>query len=191
MSISRRIRQTQEREFFAHHMLLRAGNTNLNEATKSVVGRFDRCLATMVFSALAVEALANAVGSRIVSNWATFERLKPSEKIDTLLQSLNIMRDARKPPWPALRFLAGFRNDIAHPKPEQLAKVRVLPESVFDTTFPDAPLSKLEREITLGNARRVLEAVQVLKGLLTDAMPAKQRFGIYADASSGRARLAE
>lgn len=191
MPTPRRIRLTQEREFFAHHMLLRAANMNLDEATKSALGRFDRCLATMVFSALAVEALANAVGCRVVSNRATFERLNPSEKVDTLIQSLNIRRDARKPPWPALRFLAGFRNDIAHPKPERIAKVRVLPESVFNTTFPDPPLSKLEREITLGNARRVLEAVQGLKGLLTDAMPAKKRFGIHADASSGRAKLAE
>ena len=189
MPTTRRIRQIREREFFAHHMLLRTAKSNLDQVTASTANHFDRCLVAMVFSALAVEALVNAVGSRVVSNWSIFERQRPPEKIDTLLQLLNLDRDARKSPWPALRSLARFRNDVAHPKPERMVKVGTLPENVFDTIFQHAPLSKLERKITFENARRALEAVQTLKSLLTDAMPASKRFGIYADSSSGRAQL--
>ena len=135
-----------------------------------------------LFSAsLAVEALVNAVGSRMVPDWRKFEGLRPHEKIDLLVIQLGVFRDATKEPWTTLQYLGGFRNDIAHPKPEEIVKESVLPQAGITKTTFDTPLSVLEREITLGNAKRTHAAVHKLKGLLTDALPAEARFGIYAD----------
>ena len=185
MSMLPMFRKSEQREFFAHHMLLHAAALEIADAEASELGRFNKCLAAMVMTALAVEALANAVGSRVVSDWFTFERLRPHEKLAFLVAELSIMRDETKEPWTTLAFLGGFRNDIAHPKPEAIATERALPEVALGKTAFAAPRSKLEQEITLGNARRVYDAVRTLKGILTDALPVEKRFGIYADMWSG------
>lgn len=166
-------------------MLLRAAELEIADAEATERGRFDKCLAAMTMTALAVEALANAVGSRVVNDWPQFERLRPHEKIDRLVEQLSITRDLTRQPWSTLQFLGGFRNDIAHPKPEPIAKESVLPEGALQKAAFRAPLSTLEREITLGNSRRVYAAVHTLKGILSDALPAEARFGIYADMWSG------
>ena len=183
-------RKTERREFFAHHMLLHAAELEITAAEESERGRLPKCLAAMVLTALAIEALANAVGSRVVSDWPVFEFLRPHEKLDHLVRDLSIARDATKEPWTTLTYLGGFRNDIAHAKPEAVPKEWVLPEAGLIKTDFDRPLSTLEREITLGNARRVFDAVRTLKGMLADALPVEARFGIYADMWSGGASVA-
>ncbi len=174
-------RKAEERPFFAHHMLLNVAALEVAAAESSELGRFNKCLTALVMSALAVEAIANAVGSRVVTAWAEFEPLRPHEKLDVLTLSLGINANPADEPWTTLRYLGSFRNDIAHAKPEEVKKVRVLPQEGLDKTAFETPLSKLEREITLGNAKRCLIAVRALKGLLTDALPNDQRFGIYVD----------
>jgi hypothetical protein len=174
-------RKTEERTFFAHHMLLHVAELEIAGAEASEVGHFNRCLTAMVMSALSVEALANAVGSRVAEDWPTFEAMRPHEKLDYLVEKLAIARDAAQEPWSTLHYLGGFRNDIAHPKPEEVTSNRLLPEAGLKKTAFDTPLSKLEREVTLGNAKRSYAAVHALKGLLTDALPTTKRFGIYAD----------
>jgi hypothetical protein len=183
-------RKSEQREFFAHHMLLHAAELEIEDAEANERGRFNKCLAAMVMTALAVEAIANAVGSRAVSDWAAFEPLRPHEKLDILVRELSIVRDETKEPWTTLAFLGGFRNDIAHAKPKIVATERVLPEAALAKTAFAAPRSKLEREITLGNARRVYAAVHAVKGILTDALPVEKRFGIYADMWSGSTSVA-
>lgn len=174
-------RKTEERTFFAHHMLLHVAELEIQIAEASVTGRFNKCLTAMVMSALAVEALLNAVGSRVSKDWTAFERMRPHEKLDALVHRLAIERNPSMEPWVTLQYLGGFRNDIAHPKPEEVICSRVLPESGLTKTAFDTPWSKLEREITLGNAKRSLNAVHALKALLTDALPEPDRFGIYVD----------
>lgn len=179
-------RKTEERTFFAHHMLLHAAQLAIAEAEATEHGRFNKSLAAMVMTALAVEALANAVGSRVATDWPAFERLRPHEKIDLIVERLQIPRDTSQEPWTTLQFLGGFRNDIAHPKPELVLKENVLPEVGLTRTAFQTPLSVLEKEITVRNAKRAHAAVQDLKGLFADALLADARFGIYADMWHGR-----
>ena len=185
MNAHQQFRKTQEREFFAHHMLLHAAELEIEEAQKSQVGRFNKCLVAMVMSSLAIEALANAVGSRVASDWPAFERMSPLEKIDFLVGQLSIVYDAESHPWQTVRYLAGFRNDIAHPKPELLQEEQVLPEVALGKTLFDSPQSKLEREITLGNACRAHTAVSTLKRILAYSLPPEKQLGIYCDSWSG------
>lgn len=190
MNIPQLFRKTQEREFFAHHMLLHAAEREIEDAKKSDVGRFNKCLAAMVLSALAIEALANAVGSRVASDWAAFERLNPLEKLDSLASELAFTYETTKEPWSAITQLARFRNDIAHPKPELVLEEKLLPEVALGKTLFDSPQSQIERQITLGNAERAHKAVHALKAILTDNLPEDKRFGIYADMWSGSTELA-
>jgi hypothetical protein len=191
MNTPQLFRKTQEREFFAHHMLLHAAEREIEEAQRSEVGRFNKCLAAMVLSSLVIEALANAVGSRVASNWEGFERLNPREKLDSLTKDLSIAYDQNLEPWSAIMQLARFRNDIAHPKPELVREEKTLPEGAVGKTLFNVPQSQIEREITLGNAQRAHKAVCALKTILTDGLPAGMRFGIYDDMWSGSTGLAE
>ena len=182
-------RKTEEREFFAHHMLLHAASLSIAHAEATQVGQFNNCLAAMTMTALAVESLVNAVGSRISVDWLEFEKLQPHEKISNLISQLSIDRDSNIDPWSTIKFLGKFRNQIAHAKPELIVKDSHLSESALDCLTLVTPQSKLEREITVGNARRVHRAVEQLKGILTDAMPVEKSFGIYADMWSSSTSL--
>jgi hypothetical protein len=175
------LRKTEERTFFAHHMLLHVAELEIQSAEASRLGEFNRCLTAMVMSALAVEALVNAVGYRVAEDWPAFESLKAHQKLDWLANRLALSRQEEKEPWSTLRYLGGFRDDIAHPKPEQVVTERFLPQAEIDRSAFDIPKSRLEKEITLGNARRCFSAVNSLKMLFTDALPADARLGIYAD----------
>lgn len=191
MNIGQRFYKTQEREFFAHHLLLRATAREIEEAQTNAVGRFNKCLAAIVLSSLAIEALLNAAGSRIVSDWEEFERLSPLEKVSRLAENLSLHYDPNKEPWSAITQFADFRNQIAHPKPELILEKRNLPEVALEKMRFNRPKSQIERQITLGNAQRVHKAVCELKIILHDSLPEDERFGIYADMWSGSTRSAE
>jgi hypothetical protein len=191
MNIPQLFRKTQEREFFAHHMLLHAAEREIEEAKASEVGRFNKCLAAMVLSALAIEALANAVGSRVSSDWTAFESLSPLAKLDSLAKELAIVYDPNTEPWSSITQLARFRNHIAHPKPELISEEKILPEVALGKTLFDSPQSQIERQITLGNAERAHKTVYTLKSILTVSLPEDKRFGIYVDMWSGSTGVAE
>ena len=175
----------QEREFFAHHMLLHAASLEVEQAERRELGQFNKCLAAMVLSALAVEALANAVGTKAGIYTDAFERASPLDKIDRLVAHLRISRVSTREPWTTVRYIVRFRNAIAHPKPETVITKQLLPEAALEKQLFDTPLSKLEREISVGNARRVYRAVEKLKVLFEEALPEDQRLGIFGDVWSG------
>lgn len=177
--------QSQTREFSGHHMLLHAANLLAEKASFEEEGRFNHCLAAMTMSSLAVEALLNAVGKRSVPDWGTFERANPGEKIRQLHGVLNFSYDPKVQPWETLRTIGKFRNSIAHVKPEPVSEVRHFSDPAPPDILFARPLSKIEREITVGNARRYVDAVQSLKRILCDALPVGRRSGIYVDSWGG------
>lgn len=171
-------------------MLLHVANLELETAKSTELGRFNHCLVTLTFSALAIEALANAVGSRAVDECSDFESASPLAKVRLLAERLGIKYDSTKKPWSTLRYLTRFRNAIAHAKPERVLEEKVMHEAAYNAQLFRKPPSKMEREVTLGNAARCFGAVHTLKGLFTDALPVEKRFGLYGDACYGGAELA-
>ena len=59
----------KERPFSAHHMLIGAARAALEDAESKRPGWFYAELMAMAMSALAVEALCNAIGERVVADW--------------------------------------------------------------------------------------------------------------------------
>lgn len=70
---ARDFRRVQERHYSAHHTLLRVARFELAKAERKEVGWFDSTFVALTFSALAIEALSNAIGDRIVPDWKDFE----------------------------------------------------------------------------------------------------------------------
>jgi hypothetical protein len=185
----RKLRREQERHFSAHHMLLNAASHALEAAKAEQPGWFNEALAAITFSALAMEAMGNAFGDRIVPEWKDFESASPPAKLRLLAERLGVTYDRKKEPWTTIWWLSKFRNRIAHPKPELLVEEKLIDESEYDKREFVAPESKLEREITIANARRAVDALQDVKRKLCEKLDPEERFSLFADGWSGTTEL--
>jgi hypothetical protein len=181
MNLSPRLVRTKKRVFSAHHMLLNAANLHLEAARSSELSRFNNTLAAMTLAALSIEALANSIGDRVVPDWRDFEALSPQGKIRLLSERLAVEFDKQQEPWATIHWLGVFRNRIAHAKPEEITDVESVTQEQVDREMFAVPHSKLERDITLGNAIRAVEAVYELKSCLCAKLTIEQAFGIEVD----------
>jgi len=169
------------REFQPHHTFLGAARVALKLAESREPGWHYHEFTAIVMSALSIEALANAVGSRAMTDWSDFESSSPWAKLRLLCESLNIDFDRTTEPWSTAKWLCGFRNKAAHAKPEDLFEVKQISDKAFEKERNKWPESSLEREITLGNAKRAYAAIHQMKIIFFNAMPEDTRSSIYAD----------
>ena len=168
-------------------MLLGAAFRAVESAKAVKVLRTNNCLIAITFSALSIEAMANAIGDRVIQDWKDLESSSPTAKIRIIAEHLKIPFVRSDEPWSTVIWLAQFRNRIAHPKPEQISVESKVTQREFDQSLFEYPRSKLEREITLGNATRAVEAAYKLVDVLCETMSPEQRFGIIAEMWSDHA----
>jgi hypothetical protein len=185
MSKVQRVKRTQERHFSAHHMLINAASHAKKAAARKEPGWFYDHLAMMTFSALAIEALCNSIGKRVVADWEDFESSSPNAKLRILAKQLAVPYDKEKEPWSTARWLVAFRNRIAHAKPEFIVEERIMTQEEHDKQLFDDPKSKLEKEISGGNADRALQAAERIKDLLIEKLNPEDKFGLSTDGWSG------
>lgn len=130
---------------------------------------------------LAIEAICNAVGERVVTDWKDFESASPNAKLRLLCERLKVQYDKNQVPWSTVRWLLKLRNTIAHAKPQLVKEEHVWTRDEFDRRQRDYPRSDLERELSLGNAKRALKAAKEVLLRLTEVLPAATRVGLYSD----------
>lgn len=180
-----KLRHSKERQYSAHHMLIAIARYANDRAKKQEDGwRYD-ALTAITFSALAIEALANAFGERKVENWKDFENSSPTAKLRVLTGVLAIPYEMKTEPWETARWLARIRNQIAHAKPQLLREDTQLTQAEVDKHLFGKPESKLEREITLANAMRSVDAAMLLKDVLCESIPPQEAMGLVVDGWSG------
>jgi len=170
------------RNFSAHHMLIAAARIAVNGAAKKRPGcGFDPLIA-ITFSALALEALCNAVGARLIDRWKDFESASPIAKLRLLCSQLDIEFDPKSEPWSTTLWLAKVRNQLAHAKPELIIRRDEVQADHYEKWRDHTPNSALEAELTTGNAKRAYNAAEKIKQLLCDKIPTDRAFGLYSDA---------
>jgi len=184
-----KFKRTQERHFSAHHMLIEAARVASVRASKAEGGWLYDALAAITFSALAVEALCNSFGVRVFEDWEDFESFSPNAKLRLLATKLSIEYLKTDEPWTTVRWLAKFRNRVAHAKPEFVKEEFLLTQAELDKRMFDKPESKLERDITIANATRAVEGAESLKQLLFSRIPPEEAFALFADGWSGHTEL--
>jgi hypothetical protein len=182
-----KIRITHERRFSPHHTLICAARMALDSAEKKMSGWSSHRLICITFSALAVEALANAIGERIVPDWEDFEAVSPVGKLRIICEKQKILIDWQKEPWSGIQWLVGFRNRVVHAKPQAITEKLVVPEQGYEKDLYKMPQSKLEAELTAGNAHRAIDAFDTLLIILCDSLRIDQKIGISSDISKGNA----
>jgi hypothetical protein len=170
-------------------MFIGAARVALEDAKKKQPGWFYSELTAMVMSALAVEALANAFGKRLVDDWEDFEASSPMAKLRLVCQELALEFDQQKEPWSTIKWLSKFRNLIAHAKPELVTEDYISTRDEYEKKLMEMPKSALERKITLKDAGRAYYGVEKLKEILSAKVPPEESFGLYSDSCLGSAEI--
>jgi len=177
--------RTQERYYSPHHRLFQISQIALENAVDSAEGRELNVVTAITFSALGVEAFCNALGYRVVTDWLPFEDLATGQKIEALSKSLDVPFSATSKPWETLLWLIGFRNEIVHGKPEHLKTQKVLSEIALEKTRLHIPKSKLENQLTVGNAKRAVQSTKDMYEIFRLATSVDVGFEIFQDGWSG------
>jgi hypothetical protein len=170
-----------ERSFHAHHMLLRIAGDELETVKRAEPLSPDRCLVVMTFTALALESLANSIGEKVVEGWDDFENLRPIAKLRFLAEHLELPYASDKEPWLTLKQVFRFRNQIAHAKSEIIKTEKIINETQLEKlrlSFSDPPKSKLEDQLTLGNATRFVETARAVEKMFYSKLSDSDNFDI-------------
>ena len=166
----------KKRNFSLHHTLIDAARMAMDSAERKEPGFELHQLICVTMSSLAIESLVNAHGEAIVENWVHHERAPTISKLLIVAQVLKVEVDFEKSPWKDIKWLYGLRNQIAHSKPEKIEEVKNMTADQYLKDF-DRPKSKLEKQITLGNAQRAHKAAYELR----DAFYFEDEDGLYFD----------
>jgi hypothetical protein len=182
MNTAPRLEQVRERYYSAHNTFLHVARLELGLAKPGMVGEFNHALTSIMMSALAIEAMANAMGERAVEEWTDFESSSPYAKLRLIAERYGLQYSAEAEPWSTVKWLCRLRNRFAHAKPEKIRETSEVSQSDFENRDIRPPQSKLEKEISEANARRAFEAVELMKHMICDVLPVDMRLGLVTDA---------
>jgi uncharacterized protein (DUF2236 family) len=185
VTLEKKYRVQRERDFKPHQILLDAARTALEDAEIKMPGYLYRELAAITFSALALEALTNSFGEKLVMRWEDFEKATPIAKIRIICSQLRLEPDFEKEPWAAALWLVKFRNRIAHAKPESIKFDKTMTDEEFQQIRFEYPHSKLEMEISLANAKRSVSAVDQMLESFYPKLTDEQKYHLYLDGFTG------
>lgn len=185
--MSDKVKVVRKRRFSLHHALIREARAAVKHAEEKLPGWGDRPLNAIILCGHAIEAICNAVGDRVVTDWKDFERNSPKTKVPLLCERLKVKYDKNREPWSTVCWLLEQRDAIAHAKPQQIRKEEVRSRDKYDRRLGDYPPSDLERQLTLANAKRSLTATKEVLKRLTEAIPDEDRLGLNSDSWEGSA----
>jgi hypothetical protein len=163
----KKARVTKKRDVRPHAEFWHTSNCLLRAGQKETQGSVHQFRASLVFRAFALEAFLNWVGEQLIPHWKYLERLKPKEKLDLLCDLIKVKPDYSARPWQVLKELFGFRNEIAHGKPEILSTDTL--ENLDD--FLDGKLGQIiriewEQYCTEDNAVKAQKDVEEIANIL-------------------------
>jgi len=152
----------KERSVHTYITMWWASGQFLENGLQEAKGSKNQYMASLVFTAFALEAYLNHIGTKLYKSWGALERpLGPRQKLNLVAERLGIIIHYGERPWEVMGQLFGFRNDIAHGKSVVLEESKVVPLSEFsDEHAFEFIKTKWERYCTKENAMRAREDVQ-------------------------------
>ena len=171
MEEARVVTVTRERDLRIHASLWHTSRCLLERGQEQEKASFHQFMASLVFTAFTLEAYLNWLGDKLFAHWGYLERLSPKEKLAVISDQLNVAVDNGQRPWQTVKPLFGFRNDIAHGKPEAIATKTVEPiNDRLDEKMGQIARTDWENYCTQENAERAREDVaQILEQFHTAA----------------------
>jgi hypothetical protein len=151
---------TKRRDVRTHANLWHTSKCLLERGQEQEKASFHQYMASLVFTAFAFETYLNWIGQKKVANWKYLERLNPKEKLEVVAAQVHVEVKPGQRPWNIVTELFGFRNDIAHAKPQQLTSDTTEPvDEYLDGKLGNLIRTDWERFCTPKNAMRAREDV--------------------------------
>lgn len=172
------------RYFSAHHMMMNVARTAFSQAES-----FEHAMTTILMAALAVEALANAVGPIVLKDeWEDIEpKLGTFSKYQFICKELKVRCVKGEGIGQRLNRLVKLRDSLAHAKPDHVTHTQELtagqyraggwsPEAVFRG-------SAFEKALTADMAKEAIETFDAAFAMISSALPDDDRMGIEGDSA--------
>lgn len=134
----------------------------LEKGSREEKGSKYQYMASLVFTAFALEAYLNHVGGKLFACWDDLERpLNPRKKLSLIAERLGVVVKYGERPWQVIKHLFDFRNDIAHGKSVTLEEERIVPFYDFtDEQMHQRIQTKWEKYCTKQNSKKAREDVE-------------------------------
>jgi hypothetical protein len=117
-----RVHVTEEKFLYIHNDLRNAApyfkkRVDRRFLQKRMDGVFYEMLAALTLTAFAIEAMINFFGHKLISDWKERESLV--KKMELVGQRIDVRVDWTVRPFSTIKELKGFRDTLAHGKPEE------------------------------------------------------------------------
>lgn len=180
-----KVRVQRTRNYKPHRHLQSAAELALESAESERPGCYFDQLSAILLSALALEAMGNTFGALLYDNWDDFESSSPIAKIRLVADKLDVVIDRTQEPWAAMPWLIKVRNRLAHGRPESVDFDKTMTRKEADKIRYETPESKIEKEITLMNAKRACRVISQIYDLLFEALPDDLQSDLFGDSWHG------
>jgi len=173
------------RDYHPYHQLLGAAQMALESAEEEDPGYYYHQMIAITFSALAFESIVNSFGNHFIKNWNDFESARPKAKLRIVCDHFNIDPNFEEDPWSCVTWLMGFRNNIAHAKPEFIKFDKDMTETQFEKIKYEPPKSKIEKTISLPSAQRAVKSIEMIKEIFCDQLSENDWGNLLGDGFHG------
>jgi hypothetical protein len=162
---------TKDHDVRAHAYLWHASKCLLERGQEQEKASRQQFMASMVFTAFALEAYLNWLGDKLFLDWGAFEKkLNLKEKLKKIAKQLQMNVNMASEPWAVITKLFQFRNDIAHGKPEQKKEEKKEPiDDHLDGKLGESAETDWQKFCTQENAERAREDVKKMAQAIHDA----------------------
>ena len=189
----RKLKVVKTRQVNTYYEMWRVSYWTMHQAEEEFKGSFFQIIASLIFTAFALEAYLNHIGKSIFECWDDLERLSPSAKINIIAEKLKVEKDDSTRPFQTVKKLFDFRNDVAHGKTVLLKSEEQI--SVADASIEKYMHKMLEPEweeySTLDNAKRAREDVEEIIKIFHNAAGIEGDTLFFGGIASSSATLIE
>ena len=113
------MRISGEGKIYTYGWMRKSAKVSIETARRTEDGRFFSTMNTLVYSAFAMEAFFNRLGSELIENWEKKERkFSKLKKLKLFLSNFNIDADLESRPYVSVLKAFKFRDLLAHGRTE-------------------------------------------------------------------------
>jgi len=128
----------------------------LKQGRADIKGSYYMFLASLSYSAFALEAFLNHIGKGTFECWEDMDRLSPKGKLNAICEKLSVQQDYSSLPWQVVPELIGFRNKSVHAKSQSLKSSKIVTEQDgYENLMHEFLVSDWMEFVTESNASKV------------------------------------
>jgi len=145
-----------------YNWMMKSARLSLHDASATETGRFFNSMNVLVYSAFAMEAFFNHLGSHLYKDWESKERkMSKFKKFRNFNSDLKLNHDLSKEPYSIIFDVFDFRDSLAHGRTEEIERKEVV-ELTEDELRSYTIGSKWMDSCNLENAEKVFSSVETV-----------------------------